>query len=118
MEYPILREKSLKKKSIIIELKDHLQAVNEIWLNYKVCKNMHKEFRKDIEYEIGELKILYTSFARYLDEEQINKLREICSQFLTLFESSVEKDNPIWFKEIEKEGDILCKEINKIIKWI
>jgi hypothetical protein len=59
---------------------------------------------------------VYTAFAKDLDTVLIEDLREVCSKFIKLIEATSEIGDNAWFKEMEKDGDELCEEFDKIVQ--
>ncbi|MEA3281075.1 MAG: hypothetical protein U9Q68_00700 [Euryarchaeota archaeon] len=54
-EYNTRKDDSLRIKSIREDLKAYITSLCVIWENYKISESMHKEFRKDMEYQIREI---------------------------------------------------------------
>lgn len=115
-EYNTRKDESLRIKSVREDLKAHIKSLCVIWENYKISESMHKEFRKDIEHQIQEIIDFYTASAKDLDNALVEDVRKVCSKFMSLLETTSEIDDNAWFKEIEKDGDKLCEEFNRIIQ--
>ena len=114
-EYNTRKDDSLRIKSIREDLKAYITSLCVIWENYKISESMHKEFRKDMEYQIREIIDYYTASARDLDNALVGELRKVCSKFITLIETTSEIDDDLWFEEVEKDGDKLCEEFERIV---
>ncbi|RZN35265.1 MAG: hypothetical protein EF813_09085 [Methanosarcinales archaeon] len=76
---------------------------------------MHKEFRRDMEGQTRRIIEVYTAFAKDLDAVLVDDLREVCSKFMKLIETTSEIGDNVWFKEMEREGDKLCEEFDEIV---
>ena len=115
-EYNAKRDNSLRIKNIQEDLKADIKTLCAIWENYKISESMHKEFRSDMEYQTRRIIEVYTAFAKDLDTVLIDDLREVCSKFIKLIETASEIGDNVWFRDMEREGDELCEEFDKIVQ--
>ena len=115
-EYNTRKDESLRIKSVREDLKAYIKSLCATWENYKISESMHKEFRRDLEDQIREIVDFYTASAKDLDNALVEELRKVCSKFITLIEATSEIDDHAWFNVVEKDGDKLCEEFNKIVQ--
>jgi len=115
-KYNTRLDESLRIRNVKEDIKAYIKSLCVTWENYKISESMHKEFRRDMEQQIREIVDFYTASAKDLDNALVAELREICSKFITLVETPSEIDDNAWFKKVEKDGDELCEEFNKIVQ--
>ncbi len=115
-EYSSRKDESSRIKNVREDLKAYITSLCVTWENYKLSESMHKEFRKDMEHQTREIVDFYTASAKDLDKPLVNELRKVCSKFITLIETTAEINDNAWFKKVEKDGNKLCEEFNKIVQ--
>jgi len=115
-KYNTRLDESLRIRNVKEDIKAYIKSLCVTWENYKISESMHKEFRRDMEQQIREIVDFYTASAKDLDNALVAELREICSKVITLVETPSEIDDNAWFKKVEKDGDELCEEFNKIVQ--